>query len=121
MSPVVATAKPHILVVEDQAQILDVLREVLEEEHTVTTATTAQAGSRALAASPADLVLLDLMLPGGGAQDVLAQADAKGVPVILMSGNPSEMARASAGERPLLMKPFSLEALSQAVRAALRS
>ncbi len=59
-----ARARPVILVIEDEAMILDMLRMVLElEGYTVLEATDGQAGLvQALDAQP-DLILTDIMMP----------------------------------------------------------
>src|SRR5947207_2842172 len=56
----------HILVVDDQKEICDVVQEYLTGEgYRVSTANDGNGMRRALGQSHVDLVILDLMLPGG--------------------------------------------------------
>ena len=58
-------ASAHILVVDDEPDIVEVLRRYLATQgYTVSTATDGSAMRRVMAATPVDLVLLDLGLPG---------------------------------------------------------
>lgn len=66
-----------------------------------------------------DLVLLDCLLPGGRANEVIALADRRGVPVVLMSGAMDRIDALSDGSRPFLAKPFSMAALADTVRKVL--
>ena len=65
------------------------------------------------------LILLDYLLPGGGARDVMARADQAGVPTIVMSGDVERMAEMNAGDRPFIAKPFHIEELIRLVGTVL--
>ncbi len=112
--------RPHILVVEDDPLVSELLLAALEEDYEVTGAETAALGNERLRAGGVDLLLLDCTLPGGLGDDLIPEADRTGVPVVLMSGNP-ELARGIPGNRRFVAKPFALSALLEVVGAALRS
>jgi DNA-binding response OmpR family regulator len=117
----------HILVVDDDADLLDVIALVLQRSgHRVERAATGpEAVSRALA-SPPQLVLLDVMLPLMGGREVLQalRADPAGstIPVVLMSAAHDAM-YAIAREQTVaqcLPKPFPMASLLAAVAEAAR-
>lgn len=54
----------YILVVEDNPDLLNILRDVLSTEHQVTTARRGEDGIDAARAQMPDLVIMDLQLPG---------------------------------------------------------
>jgi len=60
-------AKEHILVVEDEEDILELLRyNLMKEGYRVTGVIEGEEGLRAARSQPPDLIVLDLMLPGMG-------------------------------------------------------
>ncbi len=86
-----ATSKKRILVVDDEPQNIIVLREILKSDYTVIAATDgAKALSLAQSATPPDLVMLDIMMPGIDGYEVLRRlrADPRtaALPVILVTG-----------------------------------
>lgn len=111
------THQPHILVVEDDPLVSEVVLDVLADSYETSHAETAADGVARLRAGDIDLLLLDCTLPGGLGTELLPQADRAGVPVILMSGNP-EMARLVPGNRRFILKPFALITLLDTVGAA---
>jgi DNA-binding response OmpR family regulator len=64
-----------------------------------------------------DLVLLDCVLPGGTMWQIVLEADRQGVPIVLMTGDPAQREDNAGGDRPYLLKPFTLEALFKIVEA----
>lgn len=109
----------HILVIEDDPLVADVVTEVLSDSYETSLAETAADGVRVLRQVRVDLLLLDCTLPGGLGEDLLPAADAANIPVILMSGNP-ETAANVPGERRFVLKPFSVAGLLETVEAVLR-
>jgi DNA-binding NtrC family response regulator len=107
--------RPHILVVEDDLLVSEVVIDALGDAYDTSHAGTAAEGLVRLRGGGIDLVLLDCTLPGGLGDDLLPAADAAGIPVVLMSGNPG-MAELVPGNRPFVLKPFTLTALLQSVR-----
>jgi DNA-binding response OmpR family regulator len=115
----------RILVVEDEPRLRELLRLYLEREgHSVTDAGD---GSTALATfdeAGADLVILDLMLPGMQGESVLeALRSAGDVPVLITSAKRSDAERIAGlrlGADDYLAKPFNPHELTARVAAILR-
>jgi PAS domain S-box-containing protein len=112
-----------VLLLEDDPALAPALVRVLEKKGVeVVLATRAWEAERWLEeGGRADLILLDVVSPGGGAGAVLLHQDRlfPDVPVLLMSGLPLEEVRRRYGNRadlPVLPKPFSLEEFLLAVR-----
>ena len=98
---------PHILLVEDDPDLLALLTEVLEDEgYRVSGATQRQQARAALRKGNVDLLIADSVLRGGNGDDVAKAAVQRGLPVIMMSGAPDRIARLSGGPIPFLQKPF---------------
>ena len=55
----------HILIVEDEPLVLDVLQTMLETEYRVSSASTVEEAHAILRTSHIDLVLIDAVLPDG--------------------------------------------------------
>jgi CheY-like chemotaxis protein len=79
----------RILVIDDEPFVLDALKRVLATTGVaVIGASTADAGLTAIAESPVDLVIIDVILPGmdGVAAIKLIRRDHPGLPIIAISG-----------------------------------
>lgn len=108
-----------LLVVEDDSDVVLVLRRILERAgHVVTHAPSAEAGLAALKAGGFDAVLLDNGLPGVMGITALPElVAAASAPVIMMTGHPNEDVEKDAmllGAKALVGKPFepgAIEAL----------
>jgi DNA-binding response OmpR family regulator len=117
--------KARILVVEDEPQLRSLLRLYLEREgHEVTDAGDGPTALAAYDERGADLVILDLMLPGMQGEAVLdALRDAGDVPVLITSAKRSDAERIAglrAGADDYLAKPFNPHELTARVAAILR-
>ena len=115
----------RILVVEDEPQLRGLLRLYLERDgHRVTDVGDGPAALAAFDADGADLVILDLMLPGMPGEAVLdALRDAGNVPVLITSAKRSDAERIAglrAGADDYLAKPFNPHELTARVAAILR-
>ncbi|MEO6577873.1 MAG: response regulator transcription factor [Candidatus Limnocylindria bacterium] len=115
----------RILVVEDEPQLRALLRLYLERDgHHVTDAGDGAAALAAFDADGADLVILDLMLPGMQGETVLeALRDSGEVPVLITSAKRSDAERIAglrAGADDYLAKPFNPHELTARVAAILR-
>ena len=117
--------KPHILIVEDDADIMRANRTALElEGHRVSAADTL-AESRALAAnSTPDLIILDVLLPDGNGLDYCEELrGASGVRILFLSAlNTREnvLAGLRAGGDDYISKPYDMDELLLRVEALLR-
>jgi two-component system OmpR family response regulator len=115
----------HILVVDDQKEICDVVQEYLTGEgYRVSTANDGNGMRRALGQSHVDLVILDLMLPG---EDGLTLArglrDESGIGIIILTGRGETVDRIiglEMGADDYLPKPFHLRELLARVKSVLR-
>ena len=119
------TIPARILVVEDEPRLRSLLRLYLERDgHRVTEAGDGPAALAAFDAIGADLVILDLMLPGMQGETVLESLrDAGDVPVLITSAKRSDADRIGglrAGADDYLPKPFNPHELTARVAAILR-
>jgi DNA-binding NtrC family response regulator len=108
---------PHVLIVDDHAQMVTMLERWLKRAgFHVTGVTTIQEALEALATQVTDWVITDLMLPTGDGMDVLAyvRAHQPQAKVIVMTAFGSEATRQRAltlGAYGFLSKPFSSQVL----------
>jgi two-component system response regulator QseB len=107
--------RPHVLVVEDDANAAGALRVLFEETgHRVTVVHSVSGAVGAAEADTPDLVLLDLTLPDGDGLDVLARLQAKGArvgTVVALTGHegPEIVAQCrAAGCAEVLTKPVPI-------------
>ena len=119
------TAKPHILVIDDEQQILRALRTILSQQnYQVTSASTGEEGLALATAGQPDIVILDLGLPDITGVEVCQQLpEWTDLPVIILSAHDSEaekVAALDAGADDYLTKPFGVDELLARVRVALR-
>ena len=115
----------RILVVEDEPQLRNLLRLYLERAgYHVTDAGDGPTGLAAYDAEGADLVILDLMLPGMQGEAVLeALRETGDVPVLITSAKRTDAERIAglrAGADDYLAKPFNPHELTARVAAILR-
>ena len=115
----------HILVVDDQKEICDVVQEYLTGEgYRVSTAHDGTGMRRVLGQHHIDLVILDLMLPG---EDGLTLArslrNESGIGIIILTGRGETVDRIiglEMGADDYLPKPFHLRELLARVKSVLR-
>jgi len=122
----VTTAGRHILVVDDNPDFADNLKEILGAEgYVVTAAPSCEAARRAARGLVADLALVDLRLPDGDGI-ALASELKEGLPdleVILLTGHAtleSAAAAVRAGAAAYLLKPYATTELLATVEQAMR-
>lgn len=116
---------PRILVVDDEPQMLRVLRPALAASgYETLEAATGREALKAIAAYAPDAVLLDLGLPDMDGKEALGRARAfSQVPIIILSARDREaekIAALDAGADDYVEKPFSIGELLARLRAALR-
>jgi len=115
----------HILVVDDDAGLRELLQEYLTAQGCqVTTVADGIAMDAHLAGHTADLVILDLMLPGEDGLALARKLRARGnVPIIMLSARGEDVDRIvglEVGADDYLAKPFNPRELLARIRALLR-
>ncbi len=119
-------SKTRLLVVEDDAPIRRGMVDALAfEGYEVIEAGDGHAGMRAAVQGGYDLLLLDLILPGPGGLDILAEVKLTRptMPVIILSAKGEEADRVRGlklGADDYVVKPFSVKELIARVEAVLR-
>ena len=116
---------PHILVIDDEPQILRAMRTILtEKQFRVTTASRGEEGLTLAATNQPDLIILDLGLPDMDGVEVCTRLrEWTQTPIIILSVRDSERDKVAALDRgadDYLTKPFGIEELLARVRVALR-
>ncbi len=117
--------KPLILAVDDNAQILELVRRILEMEgYEVVTATEGMSGIHLAETLNPSLVILDVMMPGlDGFQVCERIRDFSNVAIMMLTARVSAQDKVQGlnnGADDYLSKPFATEELAARVRAVLR-
>ena len=115
----------HILLVEDEAALSEPLSYLLEREgYSVTVAADGPSALSEFDRTGADLVLLDLMLPGlPGTEVCRALRTRSAVPIIMLTAKDSEVdivVGLELGADDYVTKPYSTRELLARIRAILR-
>jgi two-component system response regulator MprA len=115
----------HILVVEDETRIADLLRRGLTYEgFRVSVTGDGLTGLATARDDPPDLVILDWMLPGLDGLEVCKRLRAAGpVPIIMLTAKesvPDRVAGLNAGADDYVVKPFAFDELLARIRAQFR-
>ncbi|MFA7317322.1 MAG: response regulator [Sulfuricella sp.] len=117
--------KEHILVVDDDPGLRELLQQYLTEQgYEVAAVNDGTAMELHLAQQPADLVILDLMLPGEDGLTLARKLRAQGAqPIIMLSARGEDIDRIiglEVGADDYLAKPFNPRELLARIRAVLR-
>lgn len=115
----------RVLIVEDEESLADPLAFLLRKEgFAATVAADGPSALREFEAQGADIVLLDLMLPGMSGTDVCKRLRAvSSVPVIMVTARDSEIDKVvglELGADDYVTKPYSARELIARIRAVLR-
>ena len=121
-------AKQKILVVDDEEDILELLRfNLTKEGFAVVCAASGEEALKVARAEKPDLILLDLLLPGIDGLEVARRlkndASTKEIPVIMVTAKGEEadiVTGLEVGAEDYITKPFSRKVLIARVRAVLR-
>ena len=116
---------PHILVVDDDSRLRDLLRRYLvEQDFRVTTARDVTAARELLAAYDFDLLVLDIMMPGESGLDLTRSLrESSDVPVLLLSAmgeTDDRITGLASGADDYITKPFEPRELVLRINAILR-
>ena len=114
----------RILVVDDEREVRIAIRRILERSgHEIVEASTGEEGLEVLETTAVDLVITDIMMPGQGGVESLAQMRElySGLRVIAMSANAlDELPEAKRlGAARAIIKPFTVETLTRLVEEVL--
>jgi two-component system OmpR family response regulator len=116
---------PHILLVEDDTEIAEMISRFLVKNGVrVSTATNGTEMDRLLGTSKIDLLLLDLMLPGEDGISICSRLRAaSATPIVIVTARGADTDRIKgleAGADDYLAKPFNPRELLARIRAVLR-
>ena len=114
-----------ILIIEDNNDIHDILKDLFETEHRVFSAYSGTEGLLLFAQEAIDLVLLDIMLPGKNGDQVLAEIRKNSqIPVVMLTalGEKSLVSQYLLdGANDYMVKPFDLDEVFARVTVQLRN
>lgn len=121
-------AKERILVVDDEEDILELIRfNLVKEGYQVLTAPTGEEALDQAKQGASDLILLDLMLPGLDGLDVCrrlkSNSDTSRIPIIMLTAKTEDadiVTGLELGADDYITKPFSPRVLLARLRAVLR-
>jgi DNA-binding NtrC family response regulator len=115
----------HILVVDDDVNVLAVLVEMLRMSGFTVTAADSGVAMREILASEAtpkvDAIVLDCLMPGEPSAQLALHAKSLSLPVVMTSGSQVAMQFAEENDLQLLIKPFRTPELLRAISEALDS
>jgi two-component system OmpR family response regulator len=125
MNTVSDSSKPHILIVDDDAEIRDLLSSFLtKHDYRVTTARDGREMKKALDDWQIDLIVLDLMMPGEDGLSLCRKVRAESnMPVIMLTAMGEDVDRIiglEVGADDYMAKPFNPRELSARIKAVLR-
>jgi DNA-binding NtrC family response regulator len=113
----------RVLIVEDNEDVQNLLEDVfVAEGYRFAIATDAIEMRRIIAADHIDVVIIDVLLPGGESGLALAhEVAAQGYGVVLVTGHPSHFEAVEKSGHRYLHKPFRLPSLLQLVDEVLKA
>ena len=113
----------HILVVDDQTEICEVLKAGLETapEFYVSCCNNGPDAIAILDEHEPDFAVVDVLIPGVPGIDVAHTAIERNIPVLFMTGNPDTARELLDAKVPCIVKPFRLGYLIEQVRSHLET
>lgn len=117
--------EPKIILVDDEPEILNLVRDYLVREgFNVLTETNGMDGLKRIEVEKPDLVLLDWMLPGMSGIEICKKLrQTSSIPIIMLTAKSEEVDRVLGlefGADDYIVKPFSLRELLARIRTVLR-
>jgi len=124
----VTMARESVLVVDDERDILELVKYNLDKEgYQVTVVATGEDALAATRTKPPDIVILDLMLPGVDGLEVCRRLKAdpktRAIPIVMLTAKGDEadvVTGLELGASDYVTKPFSPRVLTARIRAVLR-
>lgn len=116
----------RILIVEDDASILQAVKEALQEEHfKILAESDGEDGFLRAKREKVDLIILDVMLPGKNGTEICRDLRKEGVmtPILMLTSKGAEIDKVTGlelGADDYVTKPFSIRELIARVKALLR-
>lgn len=119
------TKNPRVLIIDDDRELGEMLREFLAPDHfDLTACLSGEEGLKELRAGDYDLLILDIMLPGMNGIDVLKEVRrASDIPVIMLTARGDDVDRILGlefGADDYLSKPFNPRELLARIKAIMR-
>ena len=113
----------HILVVDDNADVRDVIVDTLQEHSYRVSAASSGSMMRDFLETDdtVDCVILDALMPGEVSASLALHLKERGIPVVMISGSLDATKDAADNGLQLLRKPFRSQELYSAVNTALAS
>lgn len=114
----------HVLVVDDDGDVRDVMMSILQDNGFVATAATGGVAMRDILtadAVPVDAIVLDALMPGEQSASLALHAKSLRIPVVMISGSLESIKFAEDNGLQLLRKPFRIPQLIKAVEDAIAS
>ncbi|MBO6854361.1 MAG: response regulator [Marivivens sp.] len=114
----------RVLVIEDEPNIIEAISFILSRDGwTVHTHSDGETANMRIKATPPDVIILDVMLPGKSGYDILrdlrADQDVSGIPVLMLTARGQTRDRELAeelGATKFMSKPFSNAEVLENVR-----
>ena len=118
-----------ILIVDDEADIRDLISDLLsDEDHSARTADDADSAFAQIEACPPDLIILDIWLQGSRMDGIeilkSVKRDNPGIPVVIISGHGNievAVAAVQQGAYDFIEKPFNIDQLLVVIRRAMET
>ena len=120
------TSRPLVLIIDDIAENVDLLGEILSDTYDICFALSGREGLELAARNAPDLILLDVMMPGmdgfGVIEALKREEGTRGTPVIFITAKndvESEIRALTSGAVDFIPKPFNREVVRVRVRTNL--
>lgn len=113
-----------VLIFEDDQDILEVIKTILEPQFNVQTRSTTEDIFLAVKDTNPDIILMDLRIPdiGGSDATLLLKSNARthNIPILLLSANPNiEVIAGKTGADGFIKKPFDIRKLVETIESYL--
>lgn len=111
----------HVLVVDNEPAICDLVQLALEADGScrVSSASTVDEAVALLRRDPPDAAIIDAILPQASGLQLAGQVLERGVPVLIVTGEPATRQRLDSIGCPYLAKPFPINVLVAETKALL--